>query len=653
MKVVRRFFGALAIACCMFTLSASAGPASDISDETMVNGARAIITGRVTRIESGWDAARNNLFTHITIAVSQVLKGEITDSTIVIEQIGGIANGKQRWLVGSPEFSLDEEVLLFLKTDREGVLHTAYLGRGKYSIRDGQLRAQGRIVDENAARYIENIRTLIGQNQTQAVRLESDLVEIKSAPIGYKPGVGDSLNEFKLLSGRFFQPDSDMPVSFLVNTNNAPVPGGGMAETNRAIAAWNAAGTRLRLVNGGTTNLCGFNADNANVISFGDCAGQLDNPERGDTPLSGVMITLGMNTRIINGVTFRPILEADIVFNNGVASVLGIASNLEELITHNIGNAFGLDNNSTDPNEPDPLLREAVMFFLPHFDGRGARLNTDDLNGIARLYPFFRSVSLNTNLATPIVGVEYRQMLTASDGFPPFTFRVVSGTLPAGLTLDPNGLLVGTPARLENATFTVMVTDSANFTATGTFNLTVLPGMPQVLSVSPQRVCFASDTPVTITGRNLLGVNSVTLGQGQIVNFTVVNANTIQAIVRGPGQSGGVATLSIVSPGGSAMLVDAVQFAGPQILSAKFGKVKGDKKNTRAIIVNGVGLNVNQQLRINGMTTMLKAKFNDNGDLAFFGDFSGVVPKKGDVNITVLETGFCESNSVVVQRKNQ
>ncbi len=62
----------------------------------------------------------------------------------------------------------------------------------------------------------------------------------------------------KLLTARFYQPDSDMPVTFLVNPDNAPVNDGGMSEVNNAINAWNGAGSRLHLVNGGSTTAFGF-----------------------------------------------------------------------------------------------------------------------------------------------------------------------------------------------------------------------------------------------------------------------------------------------------------------------------------------------------------------------------------------------------------
>jgi hypothetical protein len=57
------------------------------------------------------------------------------------------------------------------------------------------------------------------------------------------------------------------------------------------------------------------------------------------------------------------------------------------------------------------------------------------------------------------VGVAYSQQITASGGTGSYTFSVVSGTLPAGLTLTAGGLLSGTPTTAGSPPVTILATD--------------------------------------------------------------------------------------------------------------------------------------------------------------------------------------------------
>jgi hypothetical protein len=68
----------------------------------------------------------------------------------------------------------------------------------------------------------------------------------------------------------------------------------------------------------------------------------------------------------------------------------------------------------------------------------------------------------------------------------PYAWKVDSGTLPTGLTLDPAaGVLSGTPQTPGAYSFVVRVTDYANATVTKPFSLTVnQPGPGAQISVT-------------------------------------------------------------------------------------------------------------------------------------------------------------------------
>jgi streptogramin lyase len=87
---------------------------------------------------------------------------------------------------------------------------------------------------------------------------------------------------------------------------------------------------------------------------------------------------------------------------------------------------------------------------------------------------------------SPSVGTAYAAACTASGGVGPYSYSIVTGTLPAGLTLNPaSGTISGTPTGLGSA-FTVQVTDSETPAAAARFSesLFIQPVVLTILSTS-------------------------------------------------------------------------------------------------------------------------------------------------------------------------
>jgi hypothetical protein len=79
-----------------------------------------------------------------------------------------------------------------------------------------------------------------------------------------------------------------------------------------------------------------------------------------------------------------------------------------------------------------------------------------------------------TSLPPGTVGAAYSATLTATGGTPGFTWAVMVGVLPTGLTLDPGtGVISGTPSAAATFSFTVQVTDAASQTATRGLSIAV------------------------------------------------------------------------------------------------------------------------------------------------------------------------------------
>ena len=93
-----------------------------------------------------------------------------------------------------------------------------------------------------------------------------------------------------------------------------------------------------------------------------------------------------------------------------------------------------------------------------------------------------------TSLPNGNAGVAYSSTLTAAGGTSPYSWQLVSGSLPDGLSLSPsNGLISGTPSAITSAvSLTFKVTDSTSpaLTATAILSLTIAPGPLKTVTTS-------------------------------------------------------------------------------------------------------------------------------------------------------------------------
>jgi len=85
------------------------------------------------------------------------------------------------------------------------------------------------------------------------------------------------------------------------------------------------------------------------------------------------------------------------------------------------------------------------------------------------------ALSISTSsLANGHTGVAYSQTLAATGGIAPYSWSVLTGSLPAGLTLHAaTGVIDGTPTAAGTANFTVRVTDNPSPSATATKALSI------------------------------------------------------------------------------------------------------------------------------------------------------------------------------------
>ena len=87
-----------------------------------------------------------------------------------------------------------------------------------------------------------------------------------------------------------------------------------------------------------------------------------------------------------------------------------------------------------------------------------------------------------SSLPAGTAGSPYNQTLTASGGTGPYSFVILSGSLPPGLTLSASGALTGTPTASGSFGFTVAATDTKG--CTGTRGYAIAVSCP-LITISP------------------------------------------------------------------------------------------------------------------------------------------------------------------------
>jgi len=96
------------------------------------------------------------------------------------------------------------------------------------------------------------------------------------------------------------------------------------------------------------------------------------------------------------------------------------------------------------------------------------------------------TITTSSQLPAGVAGAAYSARLAAAGGTPSYAWSLAGGSLPAGLALDAQGGISGTPLLAGSSSFRAQVRDAAASTASGAFSLAVGAAPPlSVTTVSP------------------------------------------------------------------------------------------------------------------------------------------------------------------------
>ena len=258
----------------------------------------------------------------------------------------------------------------------------------------------------------------------------------------------------------------------------------------------------------------------------------------------------------------------------------------------------------------------------------------------------------------------YYQQLSATGGTAPYTWTLSAGTLPLGLILESDGLILGTPTVGTTASFTVQATGQDGLSSTQTFSLKITPPdttRPTLTITSPKSGAKESNDVFTVTGTSAdnVAVSNVfvSVNGGVPSQATLANGNWSEQVSLSPGTN--LISAYAVDTSGNLSLTNSVKL--DYILSTTL-TVRANGEGTISPDYNGATLQISNLYTMtakpasgfgfvgwtdgngNPVTNGATLKFVMTSNLTFVANFAD--DTKPTLTLTSPKSGAKESNSV-------
>jgi hypothetical protein len=204
---------------------------------------------------------------------------------------------------------------------------------------------------------------------------------------------------------------------------------------------------------------------------------------------------------------------------------------------------------------------------------------------------------MTVGLPSATSGAAYTQRLQVSGGTPVYRWSIMSGSLPAGLTLAPNGTISGRPTTSGTNTFTASVSDSSspNKSATQPLTVSVEPSQLEIRSATQFSAIVGHSFSDDLSARGGTPAYAWSITSGSLPAGLSLNPTTglISGTLTASGTSNFVATVSDSgnpSQNKSAAMKFVVAPLPLKITSSALAPAAGGKHYSQALQATGGAL---------------------------------------------------------------
>ncbi|MBF0538747.1 MAG: hypothetical protein HQL03_10905 [Nitrospirae bacterium] len=140
-----------------------------LTNEDLTRQSSLVVIGNVVDKSSYWNADRTTIYTGVSIAVKEVVRGNEAPQTLTLQYEGGEVGDIGLRVSDTPQFENGEDVLLFLKrlpsvvgersSEAAQPFYVVGSGQGKYSIEMNAIATRGgfSIVNDNKGKAFKNV----------------------------------------------------------------------------------------------------------------------------------------------------------------------------------------------------------------------------------------------------------------------------------------------------------------------------------------------------------------------------------------------------------------------------------------------------------------------------------------------------------------